>query len=211
VRYVPRVSRMRISYLAREYWFELLIGALAIAAMLELVIGRNSPGAPSTTLWFAVPAVAVMVLPLFGRRRSPFAAPAAYWLLATSLSFADGGLIPFMVALFPIGMASAFLLGNLRDSRQAWTGLAIVLGGITTVVYNIPGHATPELLFIPVDFGISWVAGFALRERAEQAEAAEVRATRPSASARPLPVSRSRRSARGSRASCTTSSPTPSA
>jgi signal transduction histidine kinase len=168
---------MRISYLAREYWFELLIGALAIAAMLELVIGRNSPGAPSTTLWFAVPAVAVMVLPLFGRRRSPFAAPAAYWLLATSLSFADGGLIPFMVALFPIGMASAFLLGNLRDSRQAWTGLAIVLGGITTVVYNIPGHATPELLFIPVDFGISWVAGFALRERAEQAEAAEVRAT----------------------------------
>jgi signal transduction histidine kinase len=177
VRYVPRVSRMRISYLAREYWFELLIGALAIAAMLELVIGRNSPGAPSTTLWFAVPAVAVMVLPLFGRRRSPFAAPAAYWLLATSLSFADGGLIPFMVALFPIGMASAFLLGNLRDSRQAWTGLAIVLGGITTVVYNIPGHATPELLFIPVDFGISWVAGFALRERAEQAEAAEVRAT----------------------------------
>jgi signal transduction histidine kinase len=176
VRYVQRVSRMRISYLAREYWFELLIGALAIAAMLELVIGRNSPGAPSTALWFAVPAVAVMVLPLFGRRRFPFAAPAAYWLIAAALTFVDGLLIPFMVSLFPVGMASAFLLGNLRDSRQAWTGLAIVLGGITTVVYNIPGHATPELLFIPVDFGISWAAGFALRERAEKAEAAEIRA-----------------------------------
>jgi signal transduction histidine kinase len=176
VRYVPRVSRMRIRYLAREYWFELLIGALAIAAMLELVTGRNSPGAPSTTLWFAVPAVAVMVLPLFGRRRFPFAAPAAYWLIAAALTFVDGLLIPFMVSLFPVGMASAFLLGNLRDSRQAWTGLAIVLGGITTVVYNIPGHATPELLFIPIDFGISWAAGFALRERAEKAEAAEIRA-----------------------------------
>jgi signal transduction histidine kinase len=167
---------MRIRYLAREYWFELLISALTIAAMLELVIGRNSPGAPSTTLWFAVPAVAVMVLPLFARRRFPFAAPAAYWLIAAALTFVDGLLIPFMVALFPVGMASAFLLGNLRDSRQAWTGLAIVLGGITTVVYNIPGHATPELLFIPVDFGISWAAGFALRERAEKAEAAEIRA-----------------------------------
>jgi signal transduction histidine kinase len=176
VRYVPRVNRSRISYVAREYWFELLIGALAIAAMLELVIGRNSPGAPSTTLWFAVPAVAVMVLPLFARRRFPFAAPAAYWLIAAALTFGDGLLIPFMVSLFPVGMASAFLLGNLRDSRQAWTGLAIVLGGITTVVYNIPGHATPELLFIPVDFGISWAAGFALRERAEKAEAAEIRA-----------------------------------
>jgi signal transduction histidine kinase len=177
VRYVQRVSGMRIRYLAREYWFELLIGALAIAAMLELVVGRNSPGAPSTTLWFAVPAVAALVLTLFARRRSPFAAPAAYWLIAAALSFVDSLLIPFMVSLFPVGMASAFLLGNLRDSRQAWTGLAIVLGSITTVVYNIPGHATPELIFIPVDFGISWAAGFALRERAEKAEAAEIRAT----------------------------------
>jgi signal transduction histidine kinase len=175
VRYVHRVSRVR--YLAREYWFELLIAVLGITAMLELVVGRNAPGAPSTTMWFAIPAVAVMVLPLFARWRFPFAAPAAYWLIAAALTFVDGLLIPSMVSLFPVGMASAFLLGNLRESRQAWTGLAIVLGGITTVVYNIPGHATPELLFIPVDFGISWAAGFALRERAEKAEAAEVRAT----------------------------------
>jgi len=167
----------RIRHVAREHWFELLIGALAIAAILELVIGRNSPGAPSTTLWFALPAVAVIVTPLFARRRFPFAGPAAYWVLATALTFVDGLLIPFMVSLFPVGLASAFLLGNMRDSRQAWTGLAIVLGGITTVVYNIPGHATPELLIIPVDFGISWAAGFALRERAEKAEAAEERAT----------------------------------
>src|SRR5688572_4566238 len=168
---------MTMRYIAREYWFEVLIAALAIAAVLELIIGRNSPGAPSTTLWFAVPAVAVIVSPLFARRRFPFAGPAAYWALATALTFVDGLLIPFMVSLFPVGLASAFLLGNLRDSRQAWTGLAIVLGGITTVVYNIPGHATPELLLIPVDFGISWAAGFALRERAEKAEAAEIRAT----------------------------------
>src|SRR5262249_13574874 len=31
--------------------------------------------------------------------------------------------------------------------------------------------------FIPVEFAISWVAGLAVRERAQQAEAAEVRAT----------------------------------
>ena len=107
----------------------------------------------------------------------PSRAPAAYWLIATALSFVDGLLIPFMVSLFPVGLVAAFLLGNLRDVRQAWAGLAIVLGGIMTVVYNIPGHATAELIFIPVDFGISWAAGFALRERAEKAEAAEMRAT----------------------------------
>jgi signal transduction histidine kinase len=178
VRYVQRVSGIRIRYLAREYWFELLIGVLAVAAMLELVIGRNSPGAPDTTLWFSVPAVACLVLPLFARRRFPFAGPAAYWLIAATLSFVDPTLIPFMVSLFPVGLASAFLLGNLRDLRLAWAGLAIVLGSITTVVYNIPGHLTAELIFIPVDFGISWAAGFALRERAEKAEAAEIRAAR---------------------------------
>jgi signal transduction histidine kinase len=44
------------------------------------------------------------------------------------------------------------------------------------VVYNIPGHTTAELILIPVDFGIAWAAGFALRRRGEQAEAAEIRA-----------------------------------
>lgn len=155
MRYVQHVSRGKINYLAREYWFELLIGGLLIAAMLELVLQYDSPGAPPTSIWLAVPAVAMLVGPLFARRFYPFAAPAAYWILATGLSFVDGQLIPFMVSLFPVGMVSAFLLGNVRDSRQAWAGLAIVLGGITTVVYNIPGHANAELFVIPIDFGIS--------------------------------------------------------
>jgi signal transduction histidine kinase len=120
--------------------------------------------------------VAVLVLPLFARQRFPFLAPAAYWMLAAALSFVDGVLIPSMESLFPVGLASAVLLGNQRESRQAWTGLAIVLAGITTVVYNIPGHSTSALILIPVDFGIAWAAGFALRMRGEQAEAAEIRA-----------------------------------
>jgi signal transduction histidine kinase len=178
VRYVQRVSRSKINDFAREYWFELLIGALLLAAMLELLLQFDSPGAPPTSVWLAVPAVAVLVGPLFARRRYPFAAPAAYWLFAAGLSFVDGELIPFMVSLFPVGMASAFLLGNQRDNRRAFTGLAIVLGGITAVVYNIPGILTAELFVIPIDFGISWAAGYALRERAQKAEAAETRAMR---------------------------------
>jgi len=54
----------------------------------------------------------------------------------------------------------------------------IVLAGITAVVYNIPGHTTAELILIPVEFGITWAVGFALRARSEQAEAAETRAMR---------------------------------
>ncbi len=168
----------RIGYVAREYWFELLIAVLAIAGMLELVVGRDLPGAPATSLWFSVPAVAVLVLPLLAHRRFPFAVPAAYWLMAAALSFADGVLIAFIGSLGVVGLATAFLLGNLRDDRQAGIGLAIVLGCIVVVVSNIPGpQSAGDLVFIPLRFVVAWVAGYALRQRAEQAEAAEMRAT----------------------------------
>ena len=177
MQYFQRMSRAR--YVTREYWFELLIACLAVACVLELVIGRNSPGAPTTTLWFTVPAVALLVLPLFARRHFPFAAPAAYWLAAAALSYVDGLLIPFIGSLGVVGLATAFLLGNLRDSRQAGIGLAVVLGSIVIVVDNIPGSETAsELIFIPLRFVFAWIAGYALRERSEQAEAAEERATR---------------------------------
>ena len=168
----------RIRSAAEEYWFELLIAVLGLAGMLELIIGRDAPGAPATSLWFSVPAVAVLVLPLFARRRFPFAAPAAYWLIAAGLTYVDGVLIPFIGSLGVVGLATAFLFGNLRDERQAGVGLAIVLGSILIVVANIPGpQSTSDLVFIPLRFVVAWIAGYALRERSEQAEAAEMRAT----------------------------------
>ena len=173
MQYVQRVRRLRD--IARDHWFDLLIAMLAIAAMLELVVGRVSP---DVTLAFAVPAIAVTVLPLFARRRFPFGGPAAYWILATAVGFVDGALIPSLVSLFPVGLAAAFLLGNLRNGLEAGVGLFVVVGCMVTVVYNIPGpQPASELIFIPLNFGISWLAGYALRERAEQAEEAEVRAT----------------------------------
>jgi signal transduction histidine kinase len=51
--------------------------------------------------------------------------------------------------------------------------------GIVIVVYNIPGTTTTSnFVFITLRFVVAWLAGYALRERAEQAEAAEERAIR---------------------------------
>jgi signal transduction histidine kinase len=174
VQYVQRVSRTRD--VTRKYWFDVVIALLAIEALVELVVGRDSPNS-ARSLWFALPAIAVLVSPIFVRRRFPFAAPLAYWPLAAGISLIDWRPIPFAVSLFPVGLTVAFLLGNLRNAVQAAFGLAVVVVSATIVVYEIPGHTTSELVFIPVEFAIAWVAGFALRERAEQAEAAEMRAT----------------------------------
>ena len=175
VEYLQHVTR--IQHLAREYWFEALIAVMAIAGMLELVIGRDSPGAPSIPVLASVALVAVLVLPLFARRRFPFAAPAIYWVLAPALTFFDGLLIPFIGSLGVVGLATAFLLGNVRSRVKAGVGLVLIMVGILVVIGNIPGDQTAsQFTFITLRFVVAWVAGYALRERVEQAEAAEERA-----------------------------------
>jgi signal transduction histidine kinase len=177
VQYLQAMSR--IGYVLRENWFELLMALLLLAGIVQLVVLHDSAGAPPTTLWFTVPALVVSVLPLFARRRFPFAAPAAYWVLAAAVTFVDGVLIAWVDSLEVVGLASALLLGNLRDRRKALIGLAIVISGILIVVWNIPGpQPTNWFIFIPLRFVAAWIAGFALRAREEKAEAAEVRAVR---------------------------------
>jgi len=167
----------RLEGLARSYWVDALIALLAIAGALELVVARNSPSDPPPDLWVSILLLAILVAPIFARRRFPFGGPAAYWALAAAISFYDGQLIPFVGSLGVVGLATAFLLGNLRDGTKGGVGLAIVAGSIVIVVHNIPGGVTEsEMLFITLRFVAAWVAGYALRERSQQAEAAEMRA-----------------------------------
>jgi signal transduction histidine kinase len=122
--------------------------------------------------------VAIVVLTLLGRRRFAFLAPAAVWLLAAPLSFADGRLIVFTISVYAAGMAAALLLGALDDPVQSRVGLVVVLSGSLIVVSNDPSHVASEYIFVPVLFAIAWLAGFALRERGARADAAEERASR---------------------------------
>jgi signal transduction histidine kinase len=168
------VSRLWSS--ARRHGFDLLIVIGAIAGALEVVLGHDDMSDSGAPLWFAAPAVALAVLPLLGRRQFPFAAPAAVWLVAGAISFVDGSLAANHVSVFAAGMAASFLLGNVPDPVPRRIGLAVVLGGITLVVYNDPAQSPGEFVLIPALFAIAWLVGFALRERVVQAQAAEERA-----------------------------------
>jgi signal transduction histidine kinase len=161
----------------RTYGFDVLIAIAAVESAFEVAFRHDSVRAPRTTLWFTVPAVMLVVLPLLARRRFPFAAPLSVWLAGGVLSFVDGRLVVFTVSAFVAGLVAAFLLGNDHDTVRARLGLAAVLIGAAIVVYNDPVSAPGTLIFIPVLFAIGWLAGYTLHERATQAEAAEERAT----------------------------------
>jgi signal transduction histidine kinase len=161
-----------------KHGLDLLIVLAAVASAVGTVL-RDDPSRPNgVLLWFEVLAVAAAVLVLLARRRFPFAAPATTWLLCAALSFLDGRLVADQGGVFTAGLGAALLLGNLRRDAQARAGLAIVLCSAAIVVYNSPTSEPGDLVFIPVLFGIGWLVGFALRERAEQTEAAEERADR---------------------------------
>jgi signal transduction histidine kinase len=168
----------RFWVLARRYGVDALIIFLTVAAMLEVVIRHSALDAPQETLWLRLAAIGLIVLPLFARRRFPFGAPITYWLLAVAVSFVDGRLIPLTTGIFILTMVVAFLLGSAPNIRQARLGLVVVVVGAAIVVYNLTTHSVSQLVFIPVLYGVCWFLGFAVRQRGEQAAAAEERATR---------------------------------
>jgi signal transduction histidine kinase len=164
--------------LVRRFAFDLLVLLAALESAAEVAFRDDPVRAPRTTLWFTVPAIVVLFLPLLARRRFPFAGPAAVWIVAASVSFVDGRLVVFPSAVFVAGLAAAFLLGNLNDGFQARVGLVIVLAAAAVVTYNDPSRSAGEFIFLPVLCAIVWTVGLALRARAEEAGAAEVRAER---------------------------------
>jgi signal transduction histidine kinase len=165
-----------LSNFARRHGFDLLIVLAAAEATLEVALRKDTILETSTTPWVAAPVAACVVLPLLARRRLAFAGPVAVWLAAAGLASIDGEVVPSLTALFAAGMAAAFLLGNVRSAAEGRIGLVVALGGAAIVVFNDPTHEAAEFVFTPGLFAIAWLAGFALRERSEQAASAEGRA-----------------------------------
>jgi len=158
------------------YGVDVLIVLVAVASALGTATRSDAERPDGAQLWFEVAAIGLVVLALLARRQLPFLAPASVWVFAPALSFLDGQLISSQPGVFLTGMFSAFLLGSERRGQLARLGLVLVLVGSAAVVYNDPTHSSGDLVFTPVLFAVAWLAGFALRERNQQAAAAEERA-----------------------------------
>jgi signal transduction histidine kinase len=164
--------------IARRFGLALVVVLAALESALEVALRDDPVAAPRTSHWLAVPAVALIVLPLLSYPRFPLAAPLSVLVAAAALSFVDGRLVVFPAGIFVTGVAAALLVGMLPDVHRARLGLAVLVACATVIVTNDPDRTTGEFVSVPVLLAVGWFAGRTLRERGEQARDAEVRAAR---------------------------------
>lgn len=176
---LPYVDRMdRVVRFFAVWGLDVLVVVAAVASAVGTLLRTDAELPDGPQLWFEVAAITAVPLALCARRRFPFWSPAFIWIACPVLSFVDGMLITSLAGIFVCGMGAAVLLGSLRSGRQSRVGLVLVVVGSAVVVYNDPTHGPGDFLFTPILFTIGWLVGFALRERNQQAEAAEERARR---------------------------------
>ncbi|PWU25659.1 MAG: sensor histidine kinase [Candidatus Rokuibacteriota bacterium] len=163
--------------LAKRFWFDALIivglGVSIAVAVSDLHHKHGGKG----PLWFDVLGSILYVVPLFFRRRYPFGAPAAVFLLITAISFVDAGLVDAEGVMFIAAIASAFLFGMLKDRRKSVAGIGIMLGAVPIVSHN-QGQGVGSFIFPFVVFGIAWTVGYGLDWKFREAEEARERAER---------------------------------
>lgn len=159
----------------RRYGFDLVLVVVILEGVFE-VTNTDADVGVSVPQWVIVSGLVAIVLPLFARRRFPFMAPAMVWLIGAVFSFVEGSLAVRIFSVYVTGVIAAYLLGNLLEPARARTGLIVVLIGAAVVVYNDPSRAASDFVTIPATFAIAWLAGFALRARADRIDEAEQRA-----------------------------------
>ena len=168
----------RLWPLARRYWFDALVLAMAGIGVAGAVLGRGRELGPEGPLWFDVLAMLAIVLPLLARRRFPFGAPAAVGVAAALISFVDKTVVPYDGVTFLVGCAALFLVGSLRDRAQAVAGFAVAEGVLAVVVHNSPRSFGGNFVVASIIFAIVWTIAFGVGRKSVEADEARERAIR---------------------------------
>lgn len=164
----------------RRYWLDVLIVAAGVLAAVGVGLRLNETGHSHLTasIWWAAPWAFAFGLPLLLRRRFPFGAPAAVFLIGAVTSFVNGSVVTYAFGNFLAVLAASCLFGLLFDRTQSPAGLGIALGAGAIVIHNDPLQSLGDFWGVAVTFGIAWLAGLALGSKLKEAAATRERADR---------------------------------
>ena len=163
----------------RRYWFDLAIVAVALLAAAEVAFRLDDGDHKlhgNTVLMAAF--AALFVLPLLTRRRFPFGAAAAVFVIGIAGSVWNGSLVTYAGGNFIGVLIATFLFGMLWERERSLIGLAIAVGAAAFVIHNDPNQGISDFGFIAFTFTIAWLAGLALGSQLKTAATAIERAER---------------------------------
>jgi signal transduction histidine kinase len=153
-------------------WLDLAIATGIVLAVVQTLV-QHKPEA--TSLFFEVPAVVAITLPLLAWRWFPFLAPLAVGVVIAAASFVDHSLL-YDLAPAAAGGVAVFLVGMARERSLAFAGLACAICVVAIAVHNDPGGGIDDFAAISVGLVPVWLLGLALRRKVEQAESARAHA-----------------------------------
>jgi signal transduction histidine kinase len=164
--------------LARQYWLDAFVVAIALWAGLSAVYHWDDEPAPEGPALLLFVGAAFAPLPLLLRRRFRFGASAAVFVYLAALSFLNDHIAVYSFATFIAVLIACFLFGLLDDRRQSLVGLAIAIGAAAIVSNHDPTGSYADFVFMTITFTIVWLAGFGLGGKLRQVTVAEERAAR---------------------------------
>jgi signal transduction histidine kinase len=165
-------------HLVQRYWFDALILVGVVAGIVVVVLDQNTKNGPDGPLWFDVLAVIGFTAPLFLRRRFPFKAPFAIYVVFGVISFIDRMLIPSSFVAFVAALSGLVLIGMYRERSRAVAGLVIVQGIALIVGHNDPTQTGGDYIWLAIVFAVAWTVGFGLGAKFREVDEAKERAAR---------------------------------
>ena len=127
----------RLWELTLRYWFDAAIVVGLGIGLATTVMHQNGSKGPEGPLWFDILAVIAFMTPLLARRRFPFKAPLAVFVVLGASSFVDNRLVPDAGTTFLAALAALFLIGMHRERTQAIAGLVLVQGIAVVVGHSV--------------------------------------------------------------------------
>jgi signal transduction histidine kinase len=168
----------RFWQLTLRYWFDAAIVVGLGIGLATTVLHQNGKKGPEGPLWFDILAVIAFTTPLLARRRFPFKAPLAVFVVLCATSFVDNRLVPDAFTTFLAALAALVLIGMHRDRTQAVAGLVLVQGIAILVGHNDPTQTGGDYVWLAITFTVAWTVGFGVGGKFREVDEAKERATR---------------------------------
>jgi signal transduction histidine kinase len=164
---------VNVRRLLRRHAGDLLVAALAIAAVVEIVVS-NIPGSKGAFAALSLAWTLVLLL----RHRFPLTAPVLTSTLVAAASFFIADEMRGTATGVVLLIATSWFLGIGNERRRSILGLAAVYAGVQVTTAHFSDVGVGDVVFTSLLVGAPWAAAQAVRARFVQAAQLRARTAR---------------------------------